>query len=106
MAKGNQHTSNPTCWPTLRTDFKQSIDLLEKLLAESPDDPKIRRYLADALGLGGMGCSMISAMRPQGRRAALPPRNRDQARAAAWNRNRKRRSTSPRRPISSAKLMT
>ena len=46
-------------------DFRQSIALLEKLLADSPDDPKIRRYLAEALGLGGMGCCLRSALRPE-----------------------------------------
>ena len=39
--------------------------MLEKLLVDSPDDPKIRRYLAEALGLGGMGCCLVSALRPE-----------------------------------------
>ena len=42
-------------------DYHKSVDLLEKLLAESPGDPKVRRYLAEALGLGNMGCCMRSA---------------------------------------------
>jgi serine/threonine protein kinase len=41
--------------------FRRSIELLEKLRVESHDDPKIRRYMADALGVGGMGCCLMSA---------------------------------------------
>jgi len=42
-------------------EYRRSVDLLEKLLADSPGDPKIRRYLAEALGLGNMGCCLRSA---------------------------------------------
>ena len=44
-------------------DYRRSVELLEKLLADSPGDPKIRRYLAEALGLGNMGCCLRTALR-------------------------------------------
>ncbi len=40
------------------SDFHRSIALFEKLVVEQAGDPRIRRYLADALGLGGMGCHL------------------------------------------------
>ena len=62
--QGHQRRArSPGCSPTLQADFRQSIALLEKLRVDSPDDPKIRRYLAEALGLGGMGCCLMSALR-------------------------------------------
>ena len=36
-------------------DYRRSIELFEKLLAESPGDRKIRRFYADALGSWGWG---------------------------------------------------
>ncbi len=63
MTKGNGYNAEPNVLSEAQANFKCSIDLLEKLLADSPNDPKIRRYMADAIGLGGLGCSMISAMR-------------------------------------------
>jgi serine/threonine protein kinase len=44
------------------SDFRRSVDLLEKLLAESSGDPKIRRYLAETLGIGNMGCCVRTAL--------------------------------------------
>jgi len=47
------------------TDYHRSVDLLEKLLADSPGDQNIRRYLAEALGLGNMGCCLRTALRTE-----------------------------------------
>jgi tetratricopeptide (TPR) repeat protein len=45
------------------SDFRRSVDLLEKLLAEFPGDTSIRRYLAEAMGVANMGCCLVSASR-------------------------------------------
>ncbi len=45
------------------SDFHRSVGLLEKLLAESPGDTGIRRHLAEAMGIGNMGCCMLAAGR-------------------------------------------
>jgi eukaryotic-like serine/threonine-protein kinase len=45
------------------SDFQRSVDLLEKLSAESPGDTGIRRHLAEAMGVGSMGCCLMSARR-------------------------------------------
>ena len=45
------------------SDFHRSVDLLEKLLAESPGDTGIRRHLAEAMGVVNMGCCLMSAGR-------------------------------------------
>jgi serine/threonine protein kinase len=45
------------------SDFHRSVDLLEKLLAESPGDTGIRRHLAEAMGVANMGCCLMSAGR-------------------------------------------
>jgi len=65
MAKAVKDGDGPRLLNDALLDFRQSIALLEKLLADSPEDPKIRRYLAEALGLGGMGCCLRSALRPE-----------------------------------------
>jgi tetratricopeptide (TPR) repeat protein len=46
-------------------DYRRSITLFEKLLAESPGDREICHYLADSLGLYGMGCCKLFANRSQ-----------------------------------------
>ncbi|MFI5454631.1 MAG: protein kinase [Isosphaerales bacterium] len=46
-------------------EYRRSVDLLEKLLADSPGDQNIRRYLAEALGLGNMGCCLRTALRTE-----------------------------------------
>jgi tetratricopeptide (TPR) repeat protein len=46
-------------------DFRRSIAMLEELLDERRGDPVIRRYLADALGLKGMGCYHRFMHRPE-----------------------------------------
>src|SRR5262249_57334139 len=47
------------------SDFHRSVDLLEKLLAESPGDTGIRRHLAEAMGVMNMGCCLMSAGRTE-----------------------------------------
>ena len=47
------------------SDFDRSIAMFEKLLAEHSGDPRIRRYLADAVGLGGLGCHMKFTQRSE-----------------------------------------
>ena len=59
----------PSSWRRPESDFVRSIALFEKLLVEQAGDPVIRRYLADAVGLGGMGCHMKFTHRPDGSRA-------------------------------------
>jgi serine/threonine protein kinase len=44
-------------------DFRRSIALFEELLDASPGDAKLRHYLADAVGLFGMGCCYRFAYR-------------------------------------------
>ena len=48
--------SSPTLLAQATEDYRRSIALLEELLAASPGDAKLRRYLADAVGVCGMGC--------------------------------------------------
>jgi tetratricopeptide (TPR) repeat protein len=45
------------------SNFRLSVDLLEKLLSELPGDTRIRRYLAEAMGVSNMGCCLVSAGR-------------------------------------------
>ena len=47
------------------SEYHRSIALFEKLLREERGDPIIRRYLADALGLKGMGCYLRFTQRPK-----------------------------------------
>jgi serine/threonine protein kinase len=56
FGKGSQKHPEPQLLAMAKADFSRSIAQLETLLNESHDDPTIRRYLADALGLKGMGC--------------------------------------------------
>jgi len=65
IAKATQGVLEPGLLAEALADYRRSVELLEKLLADAPGDPKIRRYLAEALGLGNMGCCMRSALRPE-----------------------------------------
>src|SRR5262249_49044511 len=47
------------------SDFHRSVGLLEKLLAESPGGTRIRRHLAEAMGVMNMGCCLMSAGRTE-----------------------------------------
>jgi eukaryotic-like serine/threonine-protein kinase len=61
--KGLRGRPDAALLASAQADYQQSIKLLEKLLSESPDDPKIRRYLSEALGLGNYGCCLVSDLR-------------------------------------------
>jgi tetratricopeptide (TPR) repeat protein len=64
LLKGEGDRPEPGLLADAQADYRRSIELVEKLRAESPNDPRIRRYLAQALGFKGMGCCMLSAFRP------------------------------------------
>ena len=52
----------PTLLAQATEDYRRSIAQFEELLKASPGDAQLRRYLADALGVYGMGC--CSPIRP------------------------------------------
>ncbi len=64
-ARGTGRGLEPRLLAQALDDYRRSVKLLEELLAESPGDPEVRRYLAEALGLGNMGCCLRSAFRTQ-----------------------------------------
>jgi tetratricopeptide (TPR) repeat protein len=64
IAKATNRGPEPGLLAEALEDYRRSIDLFEKLRVESPGDPKIRRHFAEALGLGGMGCCLRTALRP------------------------------------------
>jgi serine/threonine protein kinase len=61
MAKATETGYEPKLMAGALADFRRSIEMLEKLRVDSHDDPRIRRYMAEALGVGGMGCCLMSA---------------------------------------------
>ena len=63
MVKGTPGHPEPGLTADAQADFRRSIAMLENLLAGSPDDHKLRRYLANALGLGNLGCCLVSLTR-------------------------------------------
>ncbi len=63
MIKSTQAGPEPRLIADAQVDFRKSIGMLEKLLADSPDDGSLRRYLANALGLGNLGCCLRSESR-------------------------------------------
>ncbi len=63
IAKATKSGLEPRLLAEALAEYRQSADLLEELLPESPGDPKIRRYLAEALGLGNMACCLRMAVR-------------------------------------------
>ena len=65
IARATQNSLEPRLLSGAVADFRRSIELLEQLHAESPDDTRITRYLAEALGLGGLGCCLRTALRPE-----------------------------------------
>ncbi len=65
IAKATQQGLEPRQQAEALADYRRSVELLEKLLADSPGDPRIRRYLAEALGLGNMGCCLRAALRAE-----------------------------------------
>jgi serine/threonine protein kinase len=62
LAKATDGRLEPEMLAEAQAEYRRSIDLLDKLLADAPHDPKIRRYLSEALGLGNMGCCLRSAL--------------------------------------------
>jgi len=65
MAKATQHGLEPGLLAEALAYYRRSVEQLEKLLADSPGDPKICRYLAEALGLGNMGCCLRTGLRTE-----------------------------------------
>ena len=65
IAKGTQNGLEPGLLAQALSNYRRSVKLLEELLADSPGDPKIQRYLAEALGLGNMGCCLRTAVRTE-----------------------------------------
>ena len=65
MAKPSNGRPDPQLLAAALAEYRQSVALLEKLLADSPGDPKIRRYLAESIGLGSMGCCLRIADRTE-----------------------------------------
>jgi len=63
--KGTWDHPEPQLMAQAGSDYSRSIALFEKLLDEERGDPIIRRYLADALGLKGMGCYLRFTHRPE-----------------------------------------
>ena len=62
--EGTNRQFEPELMAKAGADFRRSIALFEKLLDEEHGDPTIHRYLADALGLNGMGCYLRFTHRP------------------------------------------
>jgi serine/threonine protein kinase len=63
--KGTASKPDPTLLAEALSDYRRSIELFEKLLRESGGDPTTRRYLADALGLNGLGCYSRLTSKPE-----------------------------------------
>jgi serine/threonine protein kinase len=63
LSKLTENGPDPGLLAEAVSDFRRSIDLLEKLRAESPGDTGIRRHLAEAMGVGSMGCCLMSVRR-------------------------------------------
>jgi tetratricopeptide (TPR) repeat protein len=65
LERGTGSGPEPGLMAAAGSDFDRSIAMFEKLLIEHSGDPLIRRYLADALGLGGMACHMKFTQRSE-----------------------------------------
>ena len=65
LARGSESGPEPGLMAAAGSDFDRSVAMFEKLLIEHSGDPLIRRYLADALGLGGMACHMKFTQRSE-----------------------------------------
>jgi serine/threonine protein kinase len=63
--KGTQGRPDSTLLDQAQAEYRRSIELFEELLNESGGDKTTQRYLADALGLGGMGCLCRATNRPR-----------------------------------------
>ena len=65
FCRGTMQEPDPTLMSAAFSDYRESIARFEGLVAESGGDVTVRRYLADALGLGGMGCYKRLASQPK-----------------------------------------
>jgi eukaryotic-like serine/threonine-protein kinase len=66
LAKGTpDRLFEPVLLAQATEDFRRSIAVLDELLAATPGDATIRRFLADALGVFGQGCCCRFASRDQ-----------------------------------------
>jgi serine/threonine protein kinase len=63
LPKNDDSGPEPKLLAEAIVNHRKAVSLLEELLADSHGDPKIRRYLAEALGLGAMGCCYLTAER-------------------------------------------
>jgi tetratricopeptide (TPR) repeat protein len=61
FGRATQNGPEPGSLVQALADYHRSADLLDKLIAESPCDSKVRRYLARAIGLGNMACCLRMA---------------------------------------------
>jgi tetratricopeptide (TPR) repeat protein len=65
FCKGWPGPADPTLLAEAQSDYRRSIELLERILAESGDDRSAERYLADSSGFGGMGCCFRASTQPR-----------------------------------------
>lgn len=65
IARATEHGLEPGLLAEALSEYRRSVELLEKLLADKPGDPKVCRYLAESLGLGNMGCCLRTALRTE-----------------------------------------
>jgi tetratricopeptide (TPR) repeat protein len=63
LSKASGNGPEPGLLAEAVSDFRLSVELLERLLVELPGDTTIRRYLAEAIGVVNMGCCLMSAGR-------------------------------------------
>jgi eukaryotic-like serine/threonine-protein kinase len=62
-AKGDKHGPDPSLLSQSEANYRQSLELFEKLHAEFPADPKVRRFYAESLGSWGRGWLLMSMNR-------------------------------------------
>jgi eukaryotic-like serine/threonine-protein kinase len=65
MFRPSNGRPDPGLLAEAQANYRRSIKLVEQLEAESPGDPKLRRYLAQALGFKGLGCCLLTAFGPK-----------------------------------------
>jgi eukaryotic-like serine/threonine-protein kinase len=62
-AKGTKDGPEPSLLSLAEANYRQSLELFEKLYAEFPTDPKVRRFYAEALGTWGWGWLLLAMNR-------------------------------------------
>jgi serine/threonine protein kinase len=65
MAGQHWNDPNPELLAEALTYHRKAVALFEKLLVESKNEPKIRRWMAGALGFGAMGCCELTSQHPE-----------------------------------------